>query len=408
LQPYCSGSSAGGSSSITIWEGYQDTEGKVFAHLISEYESQHPGQKVQTLYVNSDDALQKVLTAVKGGSPPDIAYLYGSWAPNVAEIPQVVNLAQLVKEPAVNWNDFWTGERDVATVGSKVIGMPALVDNLAVVYNKKLFQQAGLPVPTADWTWQQFTADAQKLTDASAKQYGTAYVTPASEDSVWHWEALLWEAGGGLLTPDNKKAAFDSAAGLESLNTLRTMSVTDKSMYLDPTDSTYANLFNSGKIGMLVTGPWDLSSFPNVDYGVQVMPSYPGSTAGHQTISGPDNWVVFNNGSAQVSAAEQFLVWLSAPAQVKYFSVQTGNLPIRQSVADTAGFDQQMEKVLPGVGTFVSNLANVKQARPQIAQYPQISTIIANMVVSVLLGKSQPQAALDAASQQVNQVLAGS
>jgi len=404
------GSSSSGSSSatITIWEGYQDTEGKVFAHLISEYEAQHPGQKVQTLFVNSDDALQKVLTAVKGGSPPDIAYLYGSWAPNVAEIPQVVNLAQLVKEPAVNWNDFWSGERDVATVGSKVIGIPALVDNLAVVYNKKLFQQAGLPLPTANWTWQQFTADAQKLTNASAKQYGTAYVTPASEDTTWHWEALLWEAGGQLLTSDNKKAAFDSPAGLESLNTLRTMAVTDKSMYLDPTDATYANLFNSGKVGMLVTGPWDLSSFPNVDYGVQVMPSYPGSSAGHQTISGPDNWVIFNNGAAQVSAAEQFLVWLSAPAQVKYFSVQTGNLPIRQSVADAPGLDQQMNKLLPGMSTFVDNLSNVKQARPQIPQYPQISTILANMVVSVLLGKSEPQAALDSASQQVNQVLAGS
>ena len=399
---------AGAPGTITIWEGYQATEGKVFAHLVTEYQAQHPGQKVQTLYVNNDDSLQKVLTAVKGGSPPDIAYLYGSWAPNIASIPQVVDLTQVVKQSGVNWGDFWTGERDVATVDGKVIGIPALVDNLAVVYNKKLFAKAGLPLPAANWTWQQFTADAAKLTSAPAKQYGTAYVTPADEDSVWHWEALLWEAGGALLAPGGKKAAFDSAAGLESLNTLRTMAVTDKSMYLDPTDSSYGNLFNSGKIGMLVTGPWDLSSFPDVDYGVQVMPSYPGSAAGHQTISGPDNWVVFDNGAAQTKAAEQFLLWLSAPAQVKYFSAQTGNLPIRQSVGDAPGFGQQMDKVQPGVSAFVSNLGNVKQARPQIPQYPQISAALSTMVVSVLLGKSQPQAALDAAAQQVNQVLAGS
>ena len=288
---------------------------------------------MQSLYVNNDDTLQKVLTAVKGGSPPDIAYLYGSWAPNVAQIPQVVDLTKVVQQAGVNWNDFFAGERDVATVNGKVIGIPALVDNLAVVYNKKLFAQAGLPLPTANWTWQDFVADAQKLTDAAAKQYGTAYVTPGTEDTVWHWEALLWEAGGSLLTADNKQAAFNSAAGLESLNTLRTMAVTDKSMYFDPTDEAYTNLFNSGKIGMLVTGPWDLSAFPDVDYGVQVMPSYPGADGGHQTISGPDNWVVFNNGSSQVSAAEQFLLWLTAPAQVKYFSLQTGDLPTRQSVA---------------------------------------------------------------------------
>jgi len=399
-------SGGGGGTTIQIWEGYTQVEAKAFAHLVSQYEATHPGQKVNTLYVNSDNTLQKVLTAVRGGSPPDIAYLYGSWAPNVAEIPSVVNLTQVVKRPGVNWNDFWTGERAVATVNGKVIGVPALVDNLAVVYNKTLFAKAGLPVPGPDWTWQDFVADAKKLTNPAIKQYGTAYVTPGTEDTVWHWVPLLWEAGGQLLTPDNKKAAFDSPAGLASLNTLRQMAVTDKSMYLDPSDSAYGNLFNSGKIGMLVTGPWDLAVFPNVKYGVQVMPAYPGASGGHQTISGPDNWVVFNNGSARVSAAEQFLLWLTAPAQVKYWAVQTGNLPSRQSVGDSAAVSQQMNAALPGVGTFVSNLANVKQARPQIPQYPKISTILGTMIVSVLLGKSQPQAALTAAAQQVNQALA--
>src|ERR1700690_579301 len=304
------GTDAGGganasSGPIQIWEGWTGAEATAYAHLVTEYEAEHPGVKVSSLYVNNDDTLQKVLTAVRGGSMPDIAYLYGSWAPNAAQIPQVVNLTKVVQRPGVNWNDFWVGERDVATVNGKVIGVPALVDNLAVVYNKTLFAQAHLTPPGPDWTWSQFQADAKKLTDPATKQFGTAYVTPGSEDTVWHWEALLWEAGGQLLTADNKKAAFDSAAGLQSLNTLRTMAVTDKPMYLDPTDSAYANLFNSGKVGMLVTGPWDLSGFPNVDYGVQDMPSYPGADGGHQTISGPDNWVIFNNGSARVTAAEQ-------------------------------------------------------------------------------------------------------
>jgi multiple sugar transport system substrate-binding protein len=396
----------GASQTIQIWEGYTSTEAKAFSHLVAEYEKGHPGQKVSPLFVNNDNTLQKVLTAVRGGSPPDIAYLYGSWAPNVAQIPQVVNLTQVVKRPSVNWDDFWTGERAVATVNGKVIGIPAVVDNLAVVYNKTLFAKAGLQPPGPDFTWQEFVADAKKLTNPAIKQFGTAYVTPGTEDTVWHWEALLWEAGGQLLTPDNKKAAFDSPAGLASLNTLRTMAVTDKSMYLDPSDSAYGNLFNSGKIGMLVTGPWDLSSFPNVKYGVQVMPAYPGTSGGHQTISGPDNWVIFNNSPARVAAAEQFLLWYTAPAQVKYFAEQTGNLPTRQSVGDSAAVSQQMNTALPGISTFISNLGNVKQARPQIPQYPKISTILGNMVVSVLLGKSQPQAALTAAAQQVDQALA--
>ena len=407
----CGTGSGGGSNGdsasgpIQIWEGYTDVQGKAFAHLVAQYEKQ-TGQKVSTLYVNSDNTLQKVLTAVRGGSPPDIAYLYGSWAPNVAQIPQVVDLTKVVQRPGVNWNDFWVGERAVATVNGKVIGVPALVDNLAVVYNKKLFAQAGLTPPGPDWTWSEFSADAKKLTNASAKQFGTAYVTPGTEDTVWHWEPLLWQAGGQLLNSDNTKAAFDSAAGLASLNTLRQMAVTDKSMYLDPSDSTYANLFNSGKIGMLVTGPWDLSGFSNIDYGVQVLPSYPGTSGGHQTISGPDNWVLFNNGSSRVAAAEKFILWLTAPAQDKAWALATGDLPIRASEGHSASFVQQLNKAQPGMAAFTANLANVKQARPQLTTYPKISQILGSMVVSVLLGKSEPKAALSAAAQQVDQVLA--
>jgi multiple sugar transport system substrate-binding protein len=400
--------SSGSGKSISIWEGYTGAEQKEFTHLVAAYEKANPGVKVNWLYVNNDTTLQKVLTAVRGGTPPDIAYLYGSWAPNVAKIPQVVNLTNVVSKPSVNWNDFWIGERDVATVNGKVIGMPALVDNLAVVYNKTLFAQAGLKPPSANWTWSQFQADAKALTKPAVKQYGTAYVTPGSEDTVWHWEVLLWEAGGQILNPANTQAAFNSPSGLASLNTLRTMAVTDHSMYLDPTDSPYANLFNSGKIGMLVTGPWDLSAFPNVHDGVQVMPQYPGTGGGHQTISGPDNWVLFNNGAAQVSAAEKFVLWLTAPKQAKAFSLATGDLPIRQSVANAPGFTSQMNTALPGVDAFIANLGNVRQARPQIPTYPQISQVLGTMIVSVLLGKSQPKAALDQAAAKVNSILAGS
>src|SRR6516165_1629241 len=354
---------SGGGTSISIWEGWTGAEAKTFAHLVSVYQKQNPGTTISSLFVNNDNTLQKVLTAVRAVTPPDIAYLYGSWAPNVAQIPQVVNLTKVVQRPGVNWNDFGVGERDVAPVNGKVIGVPALVDTLAVVYNKTLFAQAHLTPPGPGWTWQQFVTDAAKLTNSAKKQFGTAYVTPGSEDTVWHWEVLLWEAGGQILKPGNKQAAFDSAAGLQALTTLQDMAVTGHSMYLDPTDSAYANLFNSGKIGMLVTGPWDLSAFPSVQYGVQIMPSFPGTTGGHQTISGQDNWVIFNNGASQTAAAEKLLLWLTAPAQVKYWSLHTGDLPTRRSVT-AAGFLSAMNKALPGVDTFVTNLGNVHQARP--------------------------------------------
>jgi multiple sugar transport system substrate-binding protein len=400
-----SGSSSG-ATTITMWNGWTDQEGKAFTGLVQAYEKSHPDVDVKVLYVNQDYSLQKVSTAVRGGSPPDISYLYGSWAPNIATVPSLVDLTSTVKKPSVNWNDFYPGERKVATVGSKVVGIPALVDNLAIVYNKKLFADAGVSPPSADWTWDDFRAAAKKLTDPTTKQFGWSMPANDSEDTVWHWEAMLWEAGGQILNADNTKAAFDSPEGLRAMTMLRDMAVTDKSVYLDTTNSKYTDLFNAGKIAMLVTGPWDLSTF-HVDTGVQIMPAFAGSSGGHQTIAGPDNWVVFDNGTARRTAALDFLTWLTAPAQVKTWSLQTGDLPTRASVANNAQLTQQMNAKLPGVKTFIANLANVKNARPQIPEYPKISLALSNAIVGVMLGKLDPQTALDQAAAATDSALAG-
>ena len=97
-----------------------------------------------------------------------------------------------------------------------MMGVPALIDNLAIVYNKQLFAQAGIPLPTADWTWNDF-GRRDKLTDPAKKQFGWAFPADASEDTVWRFEAMLWEAGGDILNADDTHAAFDSPAGLKAM-----------------------------------------------------------------------------------------------------------------------------------------------------------------------------------------------
>ncbi|MEP7331900.1 MAG: ABC transporter substrate-binding protein [Terracoccus sp.] len=407
----CSGSDSGGESSngvtkVVVWNGYTDAQAKNFTALMNEYNKAHPTVQISQLVSSSDQVLQKILTAVRGGTPPDVAYMFGSWAPNIAKIPQVVDMTSYVAQPEWNWSDFYEGERAAATVKGKVIGVPALVDNLAIVYNKTLFKAAGVAPPTATWTWDDFTAAAKKLTVPAKKQYGWLIPADGSEDTVWHFDAMLWEAGGDILTPDNTKAAFNSPAGVKALTTLQQMAQ-DKSVYVDTTNAQGTKLMNSGKLGMMVTGPWDLSSLPDIDYGVQVMPTYDGSSADHQTISGPDNWVVFNNGSEREKAAVDFVKWLTAAAQVKTTSLASGDLPTRESVGQEQSFVDALNKKLPGSAVFVQNLSNVKKARPPVDQYPAVSEAMGQAIVSVLLGKAEPSAALDDAAKQVDAKLAG-
>ena len=399
----CGGSSSSnGVVNVTVWHGYEDIEGKAMTSAAARFNASHPKIHVTVQnYGNADYALQKVLTAIRGGAYPDIAYLYGSWAANIARSPTAVDLSSKIKEPGVNWNDFWPAERQAVQVGDKVIGMPALVDNLALVYNKKLFDQAGIPYPTANWTWDDFRSAAQKLTDPSAKQFGWAYVADGSEDTVWRFDALLWQAGGDILNSDNTKAEFNSPAGVQAATLLQQMATVDHSVYLDNGNGNYANLFNSGKIAMLFTGPWDLSSFPDVDYGVQVLPGL----ENHQTISGPDQWVLFDNGSERTQAAWTFLKWFTSPQQAMIWSTQTGDLPIRASQTQLPGYDAYVKKY-PGVSVFVQNEANAVKARPVIANYNEVSQAMGQAIQAVLLGKGQPQQELDQAADQADQTLA--
>jgi multiple sugar transport system substrate-binding protein len=396
-----SSSSSNGVVNITLWHGYTGPEGKAMKAAAARFNATHPKIHISTQYYsNADYALQKVLTAIRGGSYPDLVYLYGSWAAKIAQSPVTVDLAQKVKEPGVNWNDFWPAERQAVTVGPKIIGMPALVDNLALVYNKKLFNQAHVPYPTANWTWDDFRAAAKKLTNPSAKQFGWAYVNDASEDTVWRFDALLWQAGGDILSADNKKAEFNSPAGVKAATLLQQMATVDHSVYLDSGNDNYANLFNSGKIAMLYTGPWDLSGFPNVDYGVQILPG----DRNHQTIAGPDNWVLFDNGTQRANAAWDFMKWFLSTKEHLNLALATGQLPIRRSELRQPQFKQYVRKY-KGVGTFVTNLANAKKSRPALEKYPRISDVVGQAVQAVLLGKAQPQAALDDAAQKVDAIL---
>lgn len=406
----CSGggdSSSSGPTEIAVWHGFQDTEGTVFKSLIEQYNAENPDVEIKELYSSNDLVLQKVLTAVRGDSAPDVAYMFGSWSPNIAQIPQLVDMSSYVSDEAWNWDDFYPGERAAATVGDKVVGVPALVDNLAIVYNKTLFAEAGLEPPNENWTWDDFRSAAARLTDPAKGQYGWLIPADGSEDTVWHYVPMLWEAGGDLLSEDNERATFNSEAGVEALTLLQQMAVTDKSLYLDTTNENGPKLMNSGKVGMLITGPWDLSSLSDIDYGVQVMPTFPGSADGHQTISGPDNWVVFDNGDQRKQAAVEFVQWLTAPEQVKAFSMGTGDLPTRASVGADRAFVDQLDEGLPGVGVFVENLSNVQKARPTVEQYPAISEALGQAIVSVMLGEQEPKAALDAAAQTADAALAG-
>ncbi|GAA4624511.1 ABC transporter substrate-binding protein [Actinoallomurus vinaceus] len=391
---------------ITIWHGQADIAAKSIEGLVAKFNSTHPNIKVRTDSggATADAMLPKVTAALAAGTYPDIAYLYGSWAPNVAHSPKAADLSKVVRDPKIGWNDFWPNTRQVATVGHKVIGFPANVDDLAVLYNKKLLAKAGLRPPGPDWTWDDFRTMAHRLTDAATQTYGTTWAVSGGEETTWTYWPLVWQNGGQILSPDMKRTAFDSPAGVQGLTLLQQMAVQDKSVYIDSSPAEKGQkLFESGRLGLFLAGPWVLPDVQaaKIDYGIAPLP---GTNGDHQTISGPDDWAVLDHGSRRVKAATEFLTWLTAPEQQLVWMNDTGALPTRQSIAKLPGYQAYLRKY-PGVDVVTANLANARQVRPASTRYPRVSAYVAGAITSVLLGRSDPKTALDDAARKSDALL---
>ena len=334
-----------------------------------------------------------------------MAYVFGPNVANLARSPKALDLTDTIKQPGWNWSDFYAPARQAVVVDGKVRAVPADIDAMAVVYNKKLFAKAGIPAPKAGWTWADYVATAKKLTNASTGTFGTGWPAVGDEDTVWRIWPMVWSAGGDVLSPDGKSVGYGGASGLQALDTAQQLS-SSKSVYLDKTTGSEQmyRVFNDGRMGMVPTGPWELPDIlsAKVDYGVVPMPTYGGKAV---TISGPDTWMLFNNGAQKSAAATAFAEWLTQPKQDAVWDIDAGSLPLRHSSAQQAVWKAHTAKVT-GVEQFVEAL-DTARVRPVIKNYPELSEAFGQAITGVLLGQKSPQSALSAAVSGGNKALSG-
>ena len=398
---------ASGPVTITFWHGQNQSAGKVIKSLADEFNRTHTDVKVDAQIGAVADSLQaKMTAALAGGKYPDVVYIFGPNVANLARSPKALDLTKAVTTQAWNWDDFYPAAREAVTIDGKVRAIPALIDSLAVVYNKRLFRQAGISAPKAGWTWDDYRAIAKQLTDKGKGVFGTGWPGVGDEDTVWRLWPMIWDLGGDVLAPGGKQVGYGGQSGLRALTLVNQMATQDKSVYIDKTSGTEQmyRVFNSNRMGMVPTGPWELPDIisAKVDYGVAPLPTFSGKPV---TIAGPDTWMLFDNGSARARAAQEFVQWLTDPAQDARWDVEAGSLPLRRSTAAQDVWKQHVAEV-EGLGTFVDALGNAR-VRPVIEPYPKISEALGQSIAGTLLGQQSPSDALDKAVKGGNKALEG-
>jgi multiple sugar transport system substrate-binding protein len=400
-----SSASSGEPVEIEFWHGQTQGVADLLQEMIDEFNRTHPDVIVSkdSGGVNSDRMLQKVTAGLQADNYPDIAYIYGSDLANLAQGEQLVDLQDAIDSGEINWDRFVDAGKEAVTVDDQPRAIPAFIDNLAVVYNKKIFDDAGVPYPKDDWTWDDFIKTAAELNDPDAGIAGFGWPGTGDEDTTWRIWPLVWQQGGDIVSEDGTSVGFDGTSGEAALDVVA-QAADDGSVYIDSTAGSerMQQLFASGKMAMNVAGPYTLPEYVDakVDYGVASMPSFGDE---HTTIAGPDTWAILDNGEDRVQAALEFMDWFSEPEQQLRWISEAGSLPLTNDVQDANGYSDYQTS-LPGLEKFIEN-TNLARTRATIPEYPQISQAMGKAVASVLYGEAEPSEALSEAVDTANQEL---
>jgi multiple sugar transport system substrate-binding protein len=147
----------------------------VYQALIARFEERNPGITVKLLEIPGTVFYQKVLVMLAGRTPPDVMWMgqsFGEYAERGAFLDVTDRIAA-----EVDTSDYLPEVLKWYSFEGRQYGLPHAVDQALISYNRELFLEAGVPLPTDDWTMDQFLAAAKALTidkdgDGRIDQYG--------------------------------------------------------------------------------------------------------------------------------------------------------------------------------------------------------------------------------------------
>ena len=394
------GTSTGDTVTVNVWHYWDGTNADTFDAMAREYNSSHPGVEIKTSNVPNADFLTKLRASATSKTLPDIAIGDLVWVPQINQIGALADLTPLL--PAKVLSDINPALTSFGNIDGKQVSVPVSANNLAYMYNKTIFTEAGLDPNTPPETWEELLADGKTILAKTGKP-GYDLFTQAGDNGeglTWNFQVNLWQSGGEFLTADNSAAAFNTPEGKKAANYWKEL--------IDSGVSPYAKWgeFEKGQGGSAQEGSWMVGIWapdPPFDFGVAKVP-YP-SDGTPATNLGGEQAMVFNNGDDTAKAAADFLAWFLEPQQVTSWSETTGMLPVTNSVATSADYLGWVDSNQPRLRPYIEQMAEA-HARPNTPLYPAISFAFAKEMEKAFSGEVPVKDALANAEEAVNAIIA--
>lgn len=391
-------SAPGGVTRLTLWHAYGGALGKSFEALVQEFNQAHPAIQIEPSYGGTLFTMrEKLVTAIAAQSAPDIAQIDQFWSSELADAGAIVSLDDfLANDPALDRADIWDKAWQTASYRGKLWSMPFALSNIALYYNKTLFQQAGLDPNQPPVTWEMLAAAARQLTldadkNGTPEQWGLTVPLKANEGNVYYWLAFLWQNNGAIFSADGKAVRFDDAAGVEALQFWVDLAKKDHALPLAPPD----NGFEEGKVGMTIASTARLAALLKAlgpdNLGMAPLPAHKQAATG---VGGANLAIL--SGARNQQAAWEFIRWMTSPEINLKWSIASGYLPLRQSVVQSPAYQAYLKQT-PQAQVILDQMA-VAIVRPNVPAYTPVSREIGLAIEAALFTDVSAQAALNAAA----------
>lgn len=216
------------------------------------------GNKVADTSATSDETFKtRVVTDFETGSEPDVLFFFnGADANSFIEADKVVSIEEIRAEYpdyAANMNDDLIAD---SLVDGKKYAVPVNGYWEAMFVNTTVLDAAGVTMPGADYTMEQFKVDCQKIKDAGYTPIACAL---ANVPHYW-WEFSIFN-NTSPSTHTQVPASVDDeqgqawVAGMEDIKELYELGFFPENTLSATDDETFA-MFTEGKAAFLIDGSW--------------------------------------------------------------------------------------------------------------------------------------------------------
>ncbi|MBB2684137.1 sugar ABC transporter substrate-binding protein [Rhizobium sophoriradicis] len=344
----CLFSAALAAENVEMW--VRSGIGDAFKKVVEAYNSSHENKVVMT-EVPFSELVQKYATAIAGGQAPDALSMDLIYNPAFAAAGQLEDLTDWAKSLPY-FNSLSPSHVRLGTYQDKIYGLPLSVETSVFAWNKDLYKKAGLDPEKAPATWDEITANAEKIRALGDDTYGFYFSGGGCGGCmIFTFTPLVWGAGADILSADSKTATLDTPQMRKAVDIYRNMVKKD----LVPAGAASDNgtnflTFTNGKIGQQSLGAFAIGTLvtqhPEINFGVTLIPGVDGKPS---SFAGGDNFVI-TKGTKKIDAVKEFLEYIYSMDGQKIMA-KYGSLPTRGDIADKVleGLDPRMQVGLKAI-----------------------------------------------------------